>query len=131
MHGAGAELARVFVSAFLAATFLQSGLNKVLDRKGNLDYFRSVFERSFLRRMAKPLLTLITLLEVAAGIVSAAGCLSLLFARDRGMALVGAALATMAILALFFGLRLVKDYAGAAGIVPYFITCVVGLVLLS
>jgi uncharacterized membrane protein YphA (DoxX/SURF4 family) len=131
MHGAGADLSRVFVSAFLAVLFLQSGLDKILDRKGNLAYFRSVFERSFLKRLAKPMLTLITLLEVAAGVVSAAGCLTLVFGREREMAFVGAVLASLAILAMFAGLRLVRNYPAAAGVVPYFVTCLVALVMLG
>jgi hypothetical protein len=80
--------------------------------------------------MAKPMLTLLTLLEVAAGAMSAAGCL-LLFGRQREMAFSGAALASLAILMLFAGMRLVRDYSGAAGIVPYFVTCIAALVLLG
>jgi uncharacterized membrane protein YphA (DoxX/SURF4 family) len=131
MDGHGAYLARVFASGFLAVLFLQSGLDKVLDRQGNVAYFRSVFERSFLRRFAKALLTLTTLGEVAAGVLSAAGCLLLLTSKDPEMAFVGALLATLCIVALFTGMRLVKDYAGAAGIVPYFLSCLAALVLLG
>jgi uncharacterized membrane protein YphA (DoxX/SURF4 family) len=131
MRGHGADIARVFASAFLAVLFLQSGLDKVLDRRGNVAYFRSVFERSALRRFSKAVLTLITLLEVSAGIVSAAGCLALVLERDANMAFVGALLATLSILCLFTGMRLVKDYAGASGIVPYFLTCLAALLLLG
>jgi uncharacterized membrane protein YphA (DoxX/SURF4 family) len=124
-------VARLFASAFLAVLFLQSGLDKVLDRKGNLAHFRSLFERSFLRRFAKALLTLITLGEIAAGALSAAGFLLLLVSHDHNMAMLGALLATCCVLVLFAGLRLVKDYAAAAGVVPYFVTCLVALVLLG
>ena len=131
MSGTGANVARVFVSAFLAILFLQSGLDKVLDRKGAVAYFRSVFDRSALKRFAKALLTLITLGEIAAGVVSAAGCLALVLERERGMAFVGAVLGTFCVCGVFAGMRLVKDYAGAAGIVPYFMTCLAALVLLG
>jgi uncharacterized membrane protein YphA (DoxX/SURF4 family) len=131
LNGTGATLARVFVSGFLAVLFLQSGLDKVLDRKGNLAYFRSVFERSFLRRFAKALLTLLTLGEVLAGALSAAGLLLLLVAHSREMAFAGALLATLCVLSLFASMRLVRDYRAAAGIVPYFISCLAALVLLG
>jgi uncharacterized membrane protein YphA (DoxX/SURF4 family) len=131
MRGHGADVARVFASAFLAVLFLQSGLDKVLDRRGNLTYFRSVFERSALRRFSKAALTLITLLEISAGVVSAAGCLTLVFERDESMAFVGAVLGSLAILCLFAGMRLLKDQAGAASIVPYFLTCLAALALLG
>ena len=131
MNGMGATLARLFVSGFLGVLFLQSGLDKVLDRKGNVTYFASVFERSFLKRFSKALLTLITLGEVAAGVLSAAGCLVLLVSRQSEMAFVGALLSTGCIVSLFTGMRLTKDYAGAAGIVPYFLACLAGLVLLG
>ena len=36
MDGRGADLARVFASGFLAVLFLQAGLDKVLDRRGNV-----------------------------------------------------------------------------------------------
>jgi hypothetical protein len=111
--------------------FLQSGLDKVLDRKGNVAWFRSVFERSAFRRLSKALLTLITLLEVAAGVLSAAGCLLIFTTRESGMAFVGALLATVAVMAVFAGLRLVKDYSRAATVVPYFLACLTALVLLG
>jgi hypothetical protein len=129
--GHGATLARLFASGFLAVLFLQSGLDKVLDRRGNVAWFRSVFERSALRRFSKALLTLITLLEVGAGVLSAAGCLLLFATQERQMAFLGAFIATVSVVAVFAGLRLVKDYAGAAGVVPYFLTCLTALVLLG
>jgi uncharacterized membrane protein YphA (DoxX/SURF4 family) len=131
VNGTGATVARLFVSAFLAVLFLQSGLDKVLDRKGNVDHFRSVFERSFLRRFSKALLTLITLGEISAGVLSAAGCLTLLATRERAMAFAGAALASACVISVFLGLRLVRDYPAAARVVPYFISCLAALVLLG
>jgi uncharacterized membrane protein YphA (DoxX/SURF4 family) len=133
MNGNGATLARLFASGFLAVLFLQSGLDKVLDRAGNVAYFRSVFERSPLRRFSKALLTLITLGEVGAGALSAAGFLVMVTSRGRDseMAFAGALLATVCIFSLFTGLRLTKDYSSAAGIVPYFLSCLAALVLLG
>lgn len=131
MHGTGADLARVAVSGFLAVLFLQAGLDKVLDRKGNRMRYQVVFGGTPMRRPAKAWLTLLTLSEVLAGIVSAAGCLSMLLAKSHGMALAGAVLGTLSIVWLFFGLRLARDYTGASATVPYFVTCLAALVLLG
>lgn len=129
MHAS--DLAGFFVSGFLAVFFLQAGLDKVLDRKGNLLRYRVAFDSSPMRRPAGFWLTLLTLAEVLAGIVSAAGCGVLLLGREKGMAFAGAALGALALLWCFAGLRLGKDYASAASTVPYFVTCLAALVLLG
>ena len=46
------------------------------------------------------------------------------------VALWGAALSGLSFLALFFGQRMAKDYAGAAGLVPYFLVSLVALLSL-
>ena len=126
-----ADLPGVLVSGFLAIYFLQSGLDKVLDRKGNVMRYRVCFDKTPMRRPTGLWLTLLTLVEVLAGIVLAAGCLTLFFGRDRGMAFAGAFFGAVALIFLFGGLRLGRDYAGASTTVPYFVTCLAALVLLG
>ena len=41
------------------------------------------------------------------------------------------ALAVLALLMLFFGQRMAKDYGGAAGLVPYFLVAVLSLSLMG
>lgn len=124
-------LAGALASGFLAVFFLQAGLDKVLDRKGNMMRFKVAFDRSPMRRPIGAWLTLLTLSEVAAGVVSAAGFLALLVSREPLMALGGAVLGALALLLAFFGLRLGRDYAAASATVPYFVTCLAALVLLG
>lgn len=69
----------------------------------------------------------ITLTELAAGILCAVGFLSLLFFEQAGLALYGLELSALNLVMLFAGQRLAKDYAGAASLVPYFLTAVLGL----
>lgn len=123
-------VAQVLAAAFLAVLFLQSGLDKVLDWQGNKSYIASVFEKTPLKALSTLLLLAITLLEVSTGVVSAAGCLTVLFTRESAIAFGGAALAGVSLLSLFFGQRLAKDYAGAAGLVPYMLFAI-GSVLLQ
>src|SRR5207244_13610539 len=67
-------LLQILVSAFLAILFLQSGIDKLVDRRGNLEFLRGHFSKSPLAGMVPILVTLITVLEVAAGVLSAIGC---------------------------------------------------------
>jgi len=123
-------VAQTLASAFLAILFLQSGLDKVLDWKGNKEYLTGYFAKTPLRRFSTFLLFNITVLEVLTGVVCAAGCLTVLVTRDSSIAFAGAALAGLNVVSLFFGQRLAKDYAGAAGMVPYAVFAI-GSVLLQ
>src|SRR5436190_19354725 len=101
---------QVLSSAFLAILFLQSGIDKVVDRRGNLDWLKGHFAKSPLAGMVPLLVTLITILEIAAGALSAVGCGLIVLARDSTLAFCGAVFAAISIIALFFGQRMAKDY---------------------
>jgi hypothetical protein len=47
------------------------------------------------------------------------------------MAFYGAVISAVAIIALFFGQRMAKEYAGAAVLVPYFLLALVAIYLLA
>jgi hypothetical protein len=120
----------LLMTCFLAVTFLQSGLDKVLDRKGNGDFMRGYFEKTPLRRFAGALLVLLTLLELASGVLCAGGAL-LLLVGVREFAVLGAAVSCVTFLALFTGNRLAKDYQGAAAMVPYFLLACSAVLILG
>lgn len=118
---------QILVSAFLAILFLQSGIDKVTDRRGNLEWLTGHFAKSPLASFVPFLVTLITLLEIAAGALSAIGCVMILFWHDTTFALYGAVVSALSILCLFLGQRLAKEYAGAAVLVPYFLLTLVAI----
>jgi len=122
---------QIFTSAFVAILFLQSGIDKIVDRSGNLDWLKGHFAKSPLSGMVPALLTAITVLELAAGALSAVGCILVILLRDPTVGFYGAVLAAVAILALFFGQRMAKDYAGAAVLVPYFLLALAAIYLLA
>jgi hypothetical protein len=124
-------LMQIFASAFLAILFLQSGIDKVLDRRGNFEWLKGHFAKSPLAGIVPALLTTITILEIAAGALSAVGCVFVILSRDSTVAFYGAAISAVVVLALFFGQRLAKDYAGAAVLVPYFLLTLVAIYLLA
>ena len=122
---------QVLVSAFLAVLFLQSGIDKVVDRSGNREYLNAHFARSPLAGTVGPMFLVITILEVSAGALSGVGCALLLLTRDSTVAYLGAVIGGINIVALFFGQRVAKDYAGAAALVPYFLLALTAIYLLG
>ena len=124
-------LTQIFGSAFLAILFLQSGIDKVIDYRGNLEWLKGHFAKSQLAGVVPVLVAVITILEVAAGALSAIGCIMLIVSRETTIAFYGAVISAVAILALFFGQRMAKEYAGAAVLVPYFLLALVAVYVLA
>lgn len=115
--------------AFFAVLFLQSGIDKITDRQGNLDWMTPHFEKSPFRGKVPFFLTLLTLLEVATGLACLGGVADRLFSLSLSLPFYGLALAALTLVALFAGQRLAKDYAGAASLAAYFAVALIGLAL--
>ena len=126
-----ARLFQLLVSAFLAILFLQSGIDKIVDRRGNVEWLTGHFAKSLLGGLVPFLLTVLTIVAVLAGLLSGIGFFAIFFGRGATIAFYGAIVSAMAILCLFFGQRLAKEYAGAAVLVPYFLLALVAIYLLS
>src|SRR5437667_712821 len=106
-------LLQLFVSAFLAILFLQSGIDKIVDRQGNLEWLSGHFAKSPFAGMVPLLFGVLTIIELAAGALSAIGFLVLIVFHIPMIAFYGAIVSSVAIVCLFLGQRLAKDYAGA------------------
>lgn len=117
----GKNLPALLGALMLGILFIQSGLDKVFDWKGNLEWLTGHFEKTFLGGFVPFLLTTITVSEVATGFLSAAGIIYFLVSGSLALVFYAAVLGALSLLALFFGQRIAKDYPGAAVIVPYFI----------
>jgi hypothetical protein len=122
---------RLAVTAFFAVAFLQSAVDKIVDRQGNLAYLTSHFASSPLRGLVQPLFLAITLLEGIDGVLCGLGALCLLVGCGTGLALWGLIVSLIALLCLFFGQRLAKDYGGAVVIASYYAVAILGLLLLG
>jgi hypothetical protein len=131
MHLSTLYLLQILVSAFLAILFLQSGIDKIVDRQGNLEWLKGHFAKSPLAGMVPLMVMAITIVEVAAGALSAIGCALIIFSHNSTIAFYGAVMSAIAIIALFFGQRMAKEYAGAAILVPYFLLTLVAIYLLG
>jgi hypothetical protein len=122
---------QILASLFLAILFLQSGVDKIIDRRGNLEWLSGHFAKSALAGMVPLMVTIITILELGAGLLSGLGVALLLVTRDSGVAFYGAVISGLTIVALFFGQRMAKDYPGAATLVPYFLVSLAAIYLLA
>jgi hypothetical protein len=122
---------QLLVSAFLAILFLQSGIDKMIDRQGNLSWLSGHFSKSPLAGIVSLMLTILTIIEIAAGALSGIGFVALLFTRNPTIAFYGAIVSAVGVLCLFFGQRMAKEYAGAAVLVPYFLVTLAAIYLLG
>ena len=123
----GTTLMQLLFSLMLSILFIQSGLDKVFNWKGEKDFYTDHFKKSILKGTVPLLMPIITISELAAGFLSGIGFFVLLFTGNTALGELGALIACLAIIQLFFGQRIAKDYAGAATLGPYFFLAAVGL----
>ena len=119
------NLPALFAAVFVAVLFIQSGLVKVLDWKGNLGWLTGHFSKTFLAGMVPMMLATITAMELATGLLAAAGVIYFFIYGSLGLAFWASVLGALSVTALFFGQRVAKDYPGAAVLVPYFLLLLV------
>lgn len=119
------NLPALFGALFTAILFIQSGLDKVLDWKGNLEWLSGHFSKTFLSGMVPMMLAAITLLELTTGLAAAAGIVTFLVSGSVKVIFYSSVLGAASITGLFFGQRVARDYPGAAVLVPYFIVMVI------
>ena len=120
---------QLLIGVFFSILFLQSGLDKIVNFNGNRSYIASVFEKTFLKSSSTLLFIGITLLETAAGLLSAIGSAYYVFTGESMLLLLGLQSSALSLLCLFLGQRIAKDYAGAAGLVAYFLLAAFGISL--
>ena len=121
----------VLVLLFLTVTFLQSGIDKLIDWKGNVSFIEDHFKNSPLKNSVPLLLAIILILEIIAGVLMLFGVYQLYTSGAKEIALLGIELSAVTLIFLLIGQRLAKDYAGAMSLAVYFIITVWGVYLLN
>tara|TARA_B110000261_G_scaffold103544_1_gene116351 strand:- start:239 stop:625 length:387 start_codon:yes stop_codon:yes gene_type:complete len=123
------KIAFIFVLAFFLIVFIQSGLDKVFDYKGNSSFLNDSLGSFF----SKPLITLalisVTILELISGLLCLIGIVDVIFNDSNFIGLIGMIIGSIALLILLFGQRVSKNYDGAKTIAIYFILAMIGIVL--
>ena len=119
------------IGLFLSIALLQSGSDKIVDLKRNLEWLSSHFSNSPLSGLVPLLLNVVTILEIIAGSFTLIGSLMNLVNGNNILLTIGLLIAALNFLALFLGQRIAKDYEGAAVLVNYFVLNILGLLSLA
>jgi putative oxidoreductase len=120
----------ILILLFLIVTFMQSGIDKITDWKGNIGFIKSHFKDSPLKNNVPLLLAIILTIEIVAGIFMMIGIYQIYASGLKEFALIGVELSAVALIFLLIGQRLAKDYAGAMTLAVYFIITLLGVFLL-
>ena len=118
------NLTVLILLAFLCITFIQSALDKLIDWKGNLEWLKGHFNKSFLKNTVPFLLVTIIVMEVISGILGIWGMMDIIHYNKPSVALSAAVVGCITLLMLLFGQRVAKDYDGARTIVIYLVPAV-------
>ena len=120
----------ILILLFLIVTFLQSGIDKITDWKGNVAFIRDHFKNSPLKNMVPLLLGIVVITEIVASLFMIYGIYEIVTSGVKEFALYGVELASLTLIFLLIGQRLAKDYAGAMSLAVYFIITILGLIVL-
>lgn len=123
-------LVRSLVPLLMLILFTQSGLDKVFDFRGNLEWLTGHFSKTILRGVVKPALIAITLFELLSAALCAVGVICIFAGISIMPAFWGLMLCAVTLLQLFTGQRIAKDYPGAATIAFYLFLAVFGMFVL-
>ena len=122
------EIVQILSSIFFAIVFFQSGTDKVIDRKGNINFFENHFKNTLFHKIHAQALTALMLLELIAASLCAYGCIYSIVYKNTDFIFYGLLVTSFILLSLLLGQRIAKDYVGAADIAIYFILCIITII---
>ncbi len=114
----------ILILIFLIIVFIQSGIDKVFDWKGNLSWLKEHFSGTPLESLVPLLFGTLLLVEMAAGVLCSVGLYQILIMGESSIALYGSIVSCISLLMLMFGQRMAKDYEGAKTIAVYFMPAI-------
>ena len=122
------EIVQILSSIFFAIVFFQSGVDKVIDRKGNINFFENHFKNTLFHKIYAQALTALMLLELIAASLCAYGFIYSIVYKNTDFIFYGLLVTSFILLSLLLGQRIAKDYVGAADIAIYFILCIITII---
>ena len=120
----------LLILMFLAITFLQSGIDKISDWNGNLSFLKEHFSKTFLRKSVPLMLSVVLFGEIIVGFLSIIGVIQIYISEVTTIGFYASVIAAKILLALLFGQRVAKDYAGAMTLAVYFMVTVFGVYIM-
>ena len=121
------KVAFILVLVFFLIVFIQSGLDKIFNYKGNLNFLKDLLKIYFSPTLIELALISVTILELTSGILCLIGIINFVFNDSNFIGLLGLIIGSIALLVLLFGQRVSKNYDGAKTIAIYFILAMVGI----
>ena len=121
------HIVSITILLFLLITFLQSGVDKITDWKGNLGWLKGHFSKTFLGGIVPLLLGTILIIEIITAILYVIGIYYLIIKNNTSVAIEAMFSACITLLMLLFGQRIAKDYPGALTICCYFMVAIFDL----
>lgn len=121
------KIAFILVLVFFLIVFIQSGLDKIFDYKGNLNFLKDLLKIYFSPTLIELALISVTILELTSGILCLIGIINFVFNDSNFIGLLGLIIGSIALLVLLFGQRVSKNYDGAKTIAIYFILAMIGI----
>jgi uncharacterized membrane protein YphA (DoxX/SURF4 family) len=123
------KIAFLFILAFFLIVFIQSGVDKVFDYRGNLSFLNDLLKIYFSPPLIAIALISVTILELISGILCLVGIVDFIFNDSNFIGFLGLIIGSIALLVLLFGQRVSKNYDGAKTIAIYFILAIIGISL--
>jgi len=125
------HIVSITILLFLLITFLQSGIDKITDWKGNLAWLKEHFSKTFFGGMVPLLLSIVLIAEIITAILCIVGIYQLISGNETCIAIAAMFLSCVTLLMLLLGQRVAKDYPGALTITCYFIVAIFGLYVVN
>ena len=79
----------LFVLAFFLIVFLQSGLDKIIDYKGNLAFLKNLFKAFFPTPLISVALISVTILEIISGVLCLVGIVDFILNNNSHIGFLG------------------------------------------
>lgn len=131
MHNFHQHIEALLVLLFFTITFSISVIEKVVDWKGTITYYKNHFKNTILQKIIAWLLLFIVAFETIAVCFLIVGIYFLIAEGSNNVAKIGLLISALVLLQFLVGQRIVKDYAGAMSITVYFILNILGIYLLK
>jgi sterol desaturase/sphingolipid hydroxylase (fatty acid hydroxylase superfamily) len=125
------NITEILILVFILITFLQSGIDKATDWKGNTGWLKEHFSNTILAGQVSLMVGILMIIEIITGILAVLAIIWLIAFGEIFLGLYTCVLAAITLLMLLFGQRVAKDYAGAFTITGYFVVVIFGVFLMS
>ncbi|SDW07925.1 hypothetical protein SAMN05444411_10131 [Lutibacter oricola] len=123
--------AQILLTVFFIITYFVSVVEKLVDWKGTVAYYKDHFKNTFLLKLIPVLLIKVVVIEIVTLLFLFIGIYFLLSNGDFELAKTGLIFSAITLLVFLLGQRIAKDYPGAMNITVYFILNIIGIYLLT